>query len=256
MRSCILMWKYPQMVVLTAITAALYATAYIALSPFSIDLVPGVLSFSIRTIFPMVFGILFGPAGAWGLGIGNIVGDLFTGSLALGSVFGFLSNALLGYLGFTLWSRFGPRPAQFDADVEDAPAGDRVRPVLTYLAIGVVAAAASAVVLAWGLDLLGFVPFRVVAVTLAANFVIGNWVGGLLYLLLHRRVRAMGVTWDEIMDLDEPPGRGPRALLGTALVAVGGIAGWLVGIQLGGSDLLTPVVGVGFVAVLLGSLLL
>lgn len=252
MRACVLMWKYPQMVVLTAVTAALYATAYIALSPFSIDLVPGVLSFSIRTIFPMVFGILLGPAGAWGLGIGNLIGDLFTGSLALGSVFGFMSNFLLGFLGFVLWSRFGPRATA----AEDTTTGGKIRPVVTYLLVGVVGAAASAIVLAWGLDLLGFVPFHIVAVTLAANFVLGNWTGGLLYLLLHRRVRAMGMTWDEIMDLDPPPGRGPLALVGTILVAVGGIGGWIVGMQLARTELLTPVVGVAFAAVLVGSFLL
>ena len=53
---------------------------------------------------PIVFGILWGPAAAWGLGIGNIAGDLF-GSWSLMSIFGFLINFLYPYLSYLLWHR-------------------------------------------------------------------------------------------------------------------------------------------------------
>jgi energy-coupling factor transport system substrate-specific component len=55
-------------------------------------------------VLPVVFGILWGPAAAWGLGIGNVVGDLF-GSWSLMSIFGFLINFLYPYLAYLLWHR-------------------------------------------------------------------------------------------------------------------------------------------------------
>lgn len=53
---------------------------------------------------PVVFGILWGPAAAWGLGIGNIAGDL-SGSWSPMSTFGFLINFLYPYLSYLLWHR-------------------------------------------------------------------------------------------------------------------------------------------------------
>jgi hypothetical protein len=51
---------------------------------------------------PVVFGILWGPAAAWGLGIGNVAGDLF-GSWSPMSIFGFLINFLYPYLSYRVW---------------------------------------------------------------------------------------------------------------------------------------------------------
>jgi energy-coupling factor transport system substrate-specific component len=53
-------------------------------------------------VLPVVLGILFGPAAAWGLGFGNIAGDLF-GSWSPMSIFGFLINVLYPYLAYRLW---------------------------------------------------------------------------------------------------------------------------------------------------------
>jgi energy-coupling factor transport system substrate-specific component len=53
---------------------------------------------------PVVFGILWGPAAAWGLAIGNVPGDLF-GSWSPMSIFGFLINFLYPYLSYLLWHR-------------------------------------------------------------------------------------------------------------------------------------------------------
>lgn len=53
-------------------------------------------------VLPVVCGILWGPAAAWGLGIGNVAGDL-SGSWSLMSVFGFLINFIYPYLAYRLW---------------------------------------------------------------------------------------------------------------------------------------------------------
>ncbi len=55
-------------------------------------------------VLPVVCGILWGPAAAWGLGLGNVTGDLF-GSWSLMSIFGFLINFLYPYLAYRLWHR-------------------------------------------------------------------------------------------------------------------------------------------------------
>jgi energy-coupling factor transport system substrate-specific component len=55
-------------------------------------------------VLPVVCGILWGPAAAWGLGIGNVTGDLF-GSWSYMSIFGFLINFFYPYLSYRLWHR-------------------------------------------------------------------------------------------------------------------------------------------------------
>lgn len=54
---------------------------------------------------PVPLGILFGPAAAWGIGIGNIVGDYFGGSWSAMSIFGFLINVLIPYLSYRFFHR-------------------------------------------------------------------------------------------------------------------------------------------------------
>lgn len=56
-------------------------------------------------ILPVTCGILFGPAAAWGLGIGNLAGDFFGGSWSPMSIFGFLVSILMPYLAYRLWHR-------------------------------------------------------------------------------------------------------------------------------------------------------
>jgi energy-coupling factor transport system substrate-specific component len=53
----------------------------------------------------VTLGILFGPAAAWGLGIGNIAGDFFGGSWSAMSIFGFLVNFLIPYLSYRFFHR-------------------------------------------------------------------------------------------------------------------------------------------------------
>jgi hypothetical protein len=69
---------------------------YLGANLFGIPLRPA-------AFLPVTLGILFGPAAAWGLGIGNIIGDFFGGSWSAMSIFGFLINVLIpyfSYLGF------------------------------------------------------------------------------------------------------------------------------------------------------------
>lgn len=85
-----------------AMTGLLYA---LLLIPFN-QLHWTIAGISIRpaAMLPIFSGIIFGPAAAWGLAIGNIAGDFF-GSWSMMSVFGFLVNFLMPYLSYLVWHR-------------------------------------------------------------------------------------------------------------------------------------------------------
>src|SRR5512137_1782207 len=101
MRDALAMWHNTRMIVLAAVTAAIYAAALLAFKTV-IPLIPGITEVRVANIFPMAFGFLFGPAGAWGLAIGNLIGDIFGGTLSPASIAGFIGNFLMGYLPYTL----------------------------------------------------------------------------------------------------------------------------------------------------------
>jgi energy-coupling factor transport system substrate-specific component len=87
-----------------AVSALLYALVLIPFNYFQWD----VAGIPVRpaAALPVVFGILWGPAASWGLGIGNIAGDFF-GSWSPMSITGFFINFLYPYLSYLLWHRLG-----------------------------------------------------------------------------------------------------------------------------------------------------
>ncbi|UCD57643.1 MAG: QueT transporter family protein, partial [Candidatus Hydrogenedentota bacterium] len=101
MREAFTMWKYTKMVVLVAVTAAFYAALVIPLK--GIPIIPGITEFRPGAVIPVVFGLLFGPAGAWGAAFGNVIGDFF-GTFGIGSLFGFLGNFFYGFLAYKVWA--------------------------------------------------------------------------------------------------------------------------------------------------------
>lgn len=64
----------------------------------------GGISLRPAAILPVVCGIFWGPAAAWGLAAGNVVGD-FYGSWSLMSIAGCITNFLYPYLSYRLWHR-------------------------------------------------------------------------------------------------------------------------------------------------------
>lgn len=51
---------------------------------------------------PVVAGLIFGPMGAWGCAIGNLIADLF-GTFSKASILGFFGNFIAAYLPYKLW---------------------------------------------------------------------------------------------------------------------------------------------------------
>ena len=81
-------WQDTRLLVLSAQIAAIYAAVLI---PFKvgIPIIPGFVELRPANVIPIVSSLLFGPAAAWGAGIGNVIGDCF-GTLGPASLFGFL----------------------------------------------------------------------------------------------------------------------------------------------------------------------
>lgn len=101
MREVFTMWRHTKMVVLVALTAAVYAAILIPLK--GIPLIPGITELRPANVVPVVFSLLFGPAAAWGSAFGNLIGDFF-GTLGLGSLFGFVGNFFYGLIPYKLWN--------------------------------------------------------------------------------------------------------------------------------------------------------
>lgn len=211
-------WRDTRLVVFTAISAALYAAILV---PFKVmPIIPGVTEFRPANAVPVICSFLFGPAAAWGSAIGNLIGDLF-GGLGPGDLFGFAGNFLYGLLPYRAWEALGggdPVPTTISAWLR----------LLFSIAI---ASAGCALVVGWGLNMLGFVPFPVLGnVVLVNNLVTSSILAPLTLRVLYPRVRSGGLLY-----LDLVPGRPLRSrasaawLAATALFVFGGhVAGNLI----------------------------
>jgi energy-coupling factor transport system ATP-binding protein len=229
MRDAVEMWRHTRMVVLTALCAALYAALLI---PFkAIVLIPGLTEVRPAAALPVVLALLFGPAAAWGAAFGNLIGDFF-GTLTPGSFFGLIGNFLFAYVPWRLWVTLSRRPAGPPAGTsapEDrrtyAEATGSLRQLPLFIFVSIVAACACAVVIAWGVDLLGMAPYHVLGVIISLNNTLPTVViGAALLPLLYHRSRRWGLLASQNMsDADLAPG--PLAPLGVLFVIAGSLAG-------------------------------
>jgi energy-coupling factor transport system substrate-specific component len=104
--------------------------------------------------------------------------------------------------------------------------------LIVYLAITVLASIVCALWIAWFNDLLGNVPFAVLASIISINnAIVGLVLGSILLLLLYPRVKRWGLLWTEIMTPDDVPAARLQTV-GNVLVWVGGVGGLVVGLLL------------------------
>jgi len=237
-REVFAMWKYTKMVVLVAMTAAFYAALVIPLK--GIPIVPGFTEFRPGAVIPVVFGLLFGPAGAWGAAFGNVIGDFF-GTFGIGTLFGFFGNFLYGFVGYKVWPHMGLASSREDLLINSWEKG------LNFVLISVLSSVACAVVIAWGLESVNILPFAALGPIIATNNTLACLVLGIpLMRLLYNRLDRWDLVWFAIMDeRDSPQGRTPR--LGTALIWLGVLGGFIMGIAIsvGATDTVLFTIGSG-----------
>jgi energy-coupling factor transport system substrate-specific component len=257
------MWSNTRMVVLTAISAALYAAILI---PFKVvPLIPGITEFRPANAIPVVLSFLFGPAAAWGAAFGNLIGDFF-GGLGPGDFFGFLGNLCYGFVPYAVWQALTDAPPVTETPralprgIGWAAAGAAllVAVLASRLGLGAVnaigigllvggvivavrvtragllatfalASALCATIVGWGLQLLGFHPFTVLGtIVLMNDLVVAVALGPMLLALLYPRVERAGLLYRDILGPRVPPPRW-RGLLGVALLTVGTTAAFAAG---------------------------
>jgi energy-coupling factor transport system substrate-specific component len=248
MKAAISMWKNTRMIILTAVCAAIYGAALIAFKT-AIPFVPGITELRVANIFPMTFGLLFGPAGAWGTAIGNLIGDLFGGTLGPGSIPGFVGNFLLGYLPYAMWNRlvpFAPLSRGWRAKTWQSWAN--------YFVVAFVSSTACAVVISVFVDALGIVPYAVLSKIITLNNTLASWLGLILFLSVFSVTKEqLGLFWGDVLeesDIGSPLAPG----LGAWLITIASVAG-LAGSAISGFS--APALGwICTAGIIAGSLLL
>ena len=204
---------------------------------------------------PFVVGLLFGPAGAWGSAIGNLIGDFF-GTLSPGSIGGFVGNFFLALLPYKLWG------AYFRRDENNEPNINSGKKLAVYVAIAVLASLVCSAIISWWVALLQIFPFVPVLILIVVNNIItGVVLGPILLRLIYPRVKRWGLLWTEIMEPEEiSAARAQRT--GNILVWVGGVGAVLTGVILGTSGAAPAGVGIGLallpflILVIVGSFML
>lgn len=207
------MWKNTRMIMLVALTAALYAAILI---PFKgIPLIPGITEIRPAQIIAATFPLFFGPAGAWGLAIGNLIGDMF-GTLGPGSFFGFIGNFSIGLVLYKLWRTFGREPVIKTG-----------KDYGIYALCVVSGAFLCGAIIAWGLEVLNMLPFAALGTIIPLNNTIMPLVlGPALIALLYPRIKKWGLLWQDIMDKDDVSV--PRMVIPARIMVVVGAIGAIV----------------------------
>lgn len=182
------MWSNTRMVVLTAVSAALYVALLI---PFKfIPVIPGLAELRPAAAIPPVCSLLFGPAGAFGAAFGNLIGDFF-GTLGPGSFFGFIGNFLYGYIPYKVYRGLAEENFQWKMAIKNWLALE--------LAIALGACSCGAVI-GFGLELIGLAPFKALANWICFNnLVFGLTLGPLILLSVFSYIKAAGLFHLELL---------------------------------------------------------
>lgn len=248
MKAAIRMWRNTRMIILVAVCAAVYGAALVAFKT-AIPLIPGITEVRVANIFPMTFGLLFGPAGAWGTAIGNLIGDTFGGTLGPGSIAGFVGNFLLGYLPYAMWTAFIP----FAEKSREWKAGSG-RSWIAYILISFISSASCAIVISIAVDALGIVPYAVLTKIITINNTIASLIGVILLVSVSTVTQQqLGLFWTDVMDekdIGSPIAGTIGAWIVTGAVLIGLLGGMITTLPT------TAIGGISVLGIIIGCLLL
>ena len=169
------MFKYPSMIKSAAFCAASFAFLSVVFKS-SFVLVPEATEVRICNILTCCYGIWFGPAGALGCAVGNLIGDL-GGSLTLMSPGGFFGNFLSAFVPYKIWETLG----SFLEDKSlELPSLSSKKAMLRYLLSSLCSVISCSAVLAFTFELYRAMP----AVNTFAIIFINNLAAALLGIAL------------------------------------------------------------------------
>ncbi|MEN6313135.1 MAG: QueT transporter family protein [Clostridiaceae bacterium] len=222
MKEIISMWKYNTMVALTVMCAGIYML--FLLPTKSIPIIPGITEIRPATLLPVLFGLLFGPAGAWGSAIGNLGGDFF-GTLSAGSIFGFIGNFIYAYIPYKLWRHIKQKHGEDRFPTINSP-----RKLARFGLISFTASTACAVIIAWGLDLLKLADFTSLSIIITLNnSMITLLLGPIVLPIAYPFVKRNKMLWTDIMhpmDISKPS----ADKLHPFMITAGAIGGLITGL--------------------------
>jgi len=211
------MWRNTRMIVLCAISAALYAAVLV---PFKVvPLIPGVTELRPANAIPVVCSFLFGPAAAWGSAIGNMIGDFF-GGVSPGDAFGFIGNLAYGYIPYKLWSVIAARHSPIESSWSARGA---------YFFSCLIASVLCADFIGFGDNVLAIRLFYLLGnVVILNNMLSAMVLSPFILRAVYPRVQRGKVLYKDVMpELKAAPR--PQSLLGLAMLLIGTVGAWASG---------------------------
>lgn len=182
-------WNDTKGVVLIAVSAAIYSASLIPFKVFPI--IPGSTEIRPGAVFPVVLGLLFGPAGAWGSAIGNTVADIF-GMFGAGTIPGFFGNFFFAYVPFILWNRV------WFLSRDESPDFKKIEDYLQFILLSITASVACSTIIGWGLDTMGLLPFATISPIIFLNNILATVIiGPFLMAGIFQRVKKWGLVYDD-----------------------------------------------------------
>lgn len=208
-------WKYTKMIALTGLSGALYAALTIPLK--GVQLAPGI-EFRISDAVPPITSILFGPAGAWGAGLGNLVADFF-GTMGLASLFGVVAKLLFGFTTYKIWYS-----SPFITS-ENEPLINTWKKGLKLILALVLSAFTMATLLSFTISgVFGFAPYGVIAPIFFSSGIVAPVILTVPLLnALYPRIKKWGLFWLDVMEPEDISK--PRSIAWGHILAWGGMVG-------------------------------
>lgn len=188
MREVFYVWRDRKCLARMLISGLLFV---LVAAPFKVlfNLIPGVTEVRPANVLPVVFGMVWGPAGAWGTAIANALADIFVSrSPARVWIPGFFINFFFSYLPYKMWYSMGGREARgFSPSLKD------VRQIIRYIGICLVDSLVVTAFLGLLFEALGFDSFADSVVLLFFNNFDFAIVLGVPMLLIMANSKGVGV---------------------------------------------------------------
>ena len=193
-------------------------------APFKtlLSLVPGMTEVRPANTIPVVFGLLWGPAGAWGIAIANVITDILAGSSFKVWFPGLIINFFYAWLPYKFWYSFDIKKKGVEA-----PRLRSVKDILKFILVVFLSSLVTTMLLSLLFEILGFQDFGASGLLLFFNnFDFAVVLGIPLTLILTSRSKVVfwipyGIRLMEENDLEsDGSGKPEKTKKNTALIGI------------------------------------